>query len=266
MNTKIYFEERRFSMFKKFLSSVGIGAAKVDTKIHRSSFFPGETIEGVVTIKGGSTDQDVDAIYLKLMSEYEDELNDKKINVAVDLEKFLLQDSFTIAADENKEIPFSFKIPHDVPATLGKTRVWVQTGLDIKMAVDPQDRDYIEIQPHPLVGAFIESAKQLGFSLREVDCEKAPAAFRKRFPFVQEFEFKAYSGEFARKLDELEAVFYLSENKAEVLLQIDRKVRGLSSFLAESLGMDESYVRFSYSKEDTGDLTNTLANMIRKYA
>lgn len=261
----MYFEERGVSMFKKILSSVGIGAAKVDTQLHQTSFFPGETIEGVVTIKGGSTDQNVDAIYLKLMSEYEDKLNDKKINIAVELEKFLLQDSFTIAADENKEIPFSFQIPYDVPVTLGKTRVWVQTGLDIKMAIDPQDRDYIKIQPHPLIKAFIQSAEQLGFSLREVDCEKATAAFRKRFPFVQEFEFKAYSGEFARKLDELEAVFYLSENQAEVLLQIDRKVRGLSSFLSESLGLDESYARFSYSKEDTSDLTNRLATIIRKY-
>ena len=253
-------------MFKKFFSSVGIGAAKVDTKLYKTSFIPGESIDGVVTIKGGSVDQDVDSIYLTLMSEYEDEFDDKKIRRSVALEKFLLTNSFTIVAEESKEIPFNFTLPYDVPATLGKTRVWIQTGLDIKMAADPQDRDYIEIQPHPLVGAFIKSAEQLGFSLRKVDCEKAPAAFRKRLPFVQEFEFKAYSGEFARKLDELEAVFYLSENKAEVLLQIDRKVRGLSSFLAESLSLDESYARFSYTKDEIGGLTTTLANIIRKYS
>ena len=134
----MYFEERGVSMFKKILSSVGIGAAKVDTQLHQTSFFPGETIEGVVTIKGGSTDQNVDAIYLKLMSEYEDKLNDKKINIAVELEKFLLQDSFTIAADEKKEIPFSFQIPYDVPVTLGKTRVWVQTCL---LYTSPSPRD-----------------------------------------------------------------------------------------------------------------------------
>ena len=58
------------------------------------------------------------------------------------------------------------------------------------MAADPQDRDYIEIQTHPLIDAFISSAEKLGFSLRKVDCEKAPVAFRKRLPFVQEFEFK----------------------------------------------------------------------------
>jgi sporulation-control protein len=34
-------------MFKKFLSSIGIGAARVDTKLSKAQYAPGETVEGI---------------------------------------------------------------------------------------------------------------------------------------------------------------------------------------------------------------------------
>jgi sporulation-control protein len=177
----------------------------------------------------------------------------------------LLTESFTIAANEDKVVPFQMKIPYEAPATLGRTRLWIQTGLDIKMAIDPQDKDFLEIQPHPLVTGFIDAAQRLGFQLRQVDCEKTPSYFKNGLPFVQEFEFKPITGEFARKLDELEAVFQLTENEARVLLQVDRRARGFSSFLAESLNMDESFVKFSFKQSDLSTLDRTLGDMIRKY-
>ena len=253
-------------MFKKLLSSVGIGAAKVDTRLYKTSYTVGEALEGVVTIQGGDVEQEIDSIYLSLLSEYEDEINDKKVRKTVVLEKCQLQQSFTIGVNENLEIPFSFDIPYSTPATLGKSKVWVRTGLDIKMAIDPQDNDYIEIKPHPLVVNFLQAVDQLGFKLRKVDCEKAPLSMRNKMPFVQEFEFKPNRGEFARKLDELEAVFTVSGNRVDVLLQVDRKARGLGGFLSEALEMDESYVRFSYSQADVPALPETIANIIRKYS
>lgn len=253
-------------MFKKLLSSVGVGAAKVDTKLYKTSYTVGEKLEGVVMIQGGQVEQEIDNIYLSLLSQYEDEVDDTKIMRTAVIEKFELLQAFTIGVNEQKEVPFSFQIPYSTPATLGKTNVWIQTGLDIKMAVDPQDRDYIKIKPHPLVEDFLHAVERLGFKLRKVDCEKAPASFRNRVPFVQEFEFKPYSGEFARKLDELEAVFTVSENQVDVLLQVDRRARGLGGFLAEALEMDESYVRFSYSRADVPSLPETIANTIRKFS
>lgn len=253
-------------MFKKLLSSVGIGAAKVDTQLTKTNFIVGEKLEGIVLIQGGQVDQEIDSIYLSLFTEFEDEIDDKKITRTAVIEKFELLHAFTISANETKEIPFSFMIPYVTPATLGKTNVWVQTGLDIKMAVDPQDRDYIKINPHPLVTEFLQAVENLGFRLRKVDCEKAPMAMRNRIPFVQEFEFKPYRGEFAGRLDELEAVFTVSDHQVDVLLQVDRRARGFGGFLAEALEMDESNVRFSYSRADVPSLSETIAGIIRRYS
>lgn len=252
-------------MFDKLLSSIGIGAAKVDTRLAKKSYTVGETIEGEVFIKGGKNEQDIDNIYLTLMTDYVVEVDDKKVRRSVALDKILLTERFTIASNEEKVVPFQIKVPYEAPVTMGSTRVWIQTGLDIKMAIDPQDKDFLEIKPHQLVREFIDAAGRLGFRLRQVDCEKTPSYFRNGLPFVQEFEFKATSGEFARKLDELEAVFQLTENEARVLLQIDRRARGFSSFLAESLNMDESFVKFTFNKSDIGTLDRTLGDLIRKY-
>ena len=252
-------------MFDKLLTSIGIGAAKVDTRLSKGSYVVGETIEGNVLIKGGNSEQDIDNIYLTLMTDYEVEVDDRKVRRSFALGKFLLTESFTIGVNEEKVVPFKMEIPYNTPATMGRTRVWIQTGLDIKKAFDPQDKDFLEIKPHPLVTGFIEAARRLGFRLHQVDTEKAPSFFKNGLPFVQEFEIKPTSGEFARKLDELEAVFQLSENEARVLLQIDRRARGLSSFLAESLNMDESYVKFSFSKSDIGTLDRKLGDLIRQY-
>ena len=163
-------------------------------------------------------------------------------------------------------MPFSIPVPLNTPVSIGKSQVWVQTGLDIKSAVDPQDRDPLEVRAHPLVDGFVVSAQRLGFRLYQVDCEKSD--FRNAgngLPFVQEFEFKTVGGEFHGRLDELEAVFLLSDAGARVMLQIDRRARGLASMLSESMGMDESYTSISYSQADLVRLDALLAAAIRRY-
>ncbi|NQD67677.1 sporulation protein, partial [Bacillus haikouensis] len=45
------------SFFNKVFASFGIGAATVDTKLEKSSYKAGETANGVVEIRGGSTSQ-----------------------------------------------------------------------------------------------------------------------------------------------------------------------------------------------------------------
>lgn len=49
---------------------------------------------------------------------------------------------------KKKEIDFQFLLPVHTPPTIGKTKVWIQTGLDVPNAVDPKDRDYINVEPH----------------------------------------------------------------------------------------------------------------------
>lgn len=253
-------------MLNKLLQSIGIGSARVDTILFDRSCVPGGTVQGEVRIYGGRAPQDIKSIYLSFMTDYEVEVDDRTSRCSVELAHVRLSDRFTVQAGQELTMPFNLMVPLCTPATLGKSRVWIRTGLDIKSAVDPQDHDALEVRPHPLVEAFIASARRLGFHLYQVDSEKA--GYRNAgsgLPFVQEFEFKPVCGEFCGRLDELEAVFELNGSSARVMLQVDRRVRGLASFLSESMGLDESYTGFAYGASDLPHLDDMVAQAVRRY-
>lgn len=255
------------SFFNKVFASVGIGSAKVDTKLENDTLTAGEQVRGVVEIQGGNVEQKVDEIYLTLNTTYIKESDDKKYTVSAMIDRFRLVDSFTISPNERKEIPFSFQLPTDTPISIGRTRIWVATGLDIKNAVDPTDKDYISVVPNALVSAVFQAVEELGFRMREADCQEAPYRLRKRLPFIQEFEFVPTSGPFRGKLDELELVFHdITDNQMDVYMQVDRRARGLGGFLSESLGTDETNVRISVSKSDIPNLRSKLQSVIERYS
>ncbi|MNR46493.1 Sporulation-control protein spo0M [compost metagenome] len=87
-------------------------------------------------------------------------------------------------------------------------------------------------------------------------------------PFVQEFEFVPTS-QFRGQLDELEILFFPDEDGVDLLLQIDRKARGLAGLFAEATGTDESFVRVRFERHEldatTTDIAGTLADLIRDY-
>lgn len=261
-------ERKKMSFFNKVLASVGIGSAMVDTRLEKNTFFPGELVKGIVVVKGGNIDQSIDEIELSLNTSYLKERDDHKYTVTACIERFRITEPFTVYKNETKEIPFTFHMPYDIPLSLGKSKVWVTTGLAIRNAVDPTDKDYINIAPTPLVSAVLKSIEQLGFWLREVECEEAPHRLRRRFPFVQEFEFVPHGGPFQGRLDELEMIVYPSSDadQIELLLQVDRRARGLGGVLAEALDIDETYVRLTVSNLDIPYLTQKLQNIIQKYS
>ncbi|WP_079509433.1 sporulation protein [Mesobacillus jeotgali] len=254
------------SFFNKVFASVGIGAAKVDTKLEKDRVMPGEEVRGVVEIRGGNTEQKIDDIYLSLHTTYIKESDDRKYTATAQIDRFRLTQSFIIQENETKEIPFSFRLPLEMPLTLGRTKVWVSTGLDIKNAIDPGDKDYLMVVPNQLMQGVFNAVSDLGFRLREADCEQAPRHLRRNLPFIQEFEFVPSSGPFRGRLDELELVFYPnSENEVEILMQVDRRARGIGGFLSEAMGMDETYVRMNIHASDLPSLQHTLQNAIGRY-
>jgi sporulation-control protein len=254
------------SLFNKALASIGIGSAQVDTKLEADKVTPGGEIRGVVHIKGGNTEQRVDEIYLGLNTSYLKESNDRKFNVPVVIDRFRLNEPFSIGPGETKDIPFSFVLPLDVPISIGRTKIWVTTALDIKNAVDPSDKDYLQVIPDRLMDSVLNVVEDLGFRLREADCEQAPYRLRKRLPFIQEFEFVPVMGSFRGRLDELELVFFpVSDNETEVFMQVDRRARGLGGFLSEALEMDESNIRFSVTTSDLPGLRQKLDSIINRY-
>ncbi|MFX3623203.1 MAG: sporulation protein [Ectobacillus sp.] len=253
-------------MFQKFLASVGIGAAKVDTVIQQEQCFAGEEVKGIIKITGGSIGQKIDSIYLTLSTSYIREIDDRKISATYVLDKFRITDPIVLQAGEKREIPFSFILPAETPVTFGLKKVWVHTGLDIKNSIDPSDTDYIEVLPSSLLSKVIEAVQQLGFRLRQAECEEVPHRLRKRVPFAQEFEFIPISGPYYRKLDELELlVFPHSRDELEIIMEIDRKARGLAGLFSEALDMDETRVRLYVTPSNLSNLTKRLDETIAKY-
>jgi sporulation-control protein len=255
------------SFFNKVFASVGIGSAAVDTKLEKDTYMPGETVNGVVEIRGGKVEQQVDEIYLTLNTTYLRESDDKKYTVTAEIERFRITTPFVIRANEKKDIPFTFQLPFDTPLSIGRSKIWVTTGLDIKGGVDPSDKDYLKVVPNPLMSAVFNAIDNLGFRIREADCEEAPRRLRGRLPFVQEFEFVPTSGLFRGRLDELEVVFFPSGNGSlDIMFQVDRRARGLAGLFSEAMGADETNVRLSVSTTDIPNLQQKIQSVIQRYS
>ncbi|QYR22979.1 sporulation protein [Paenibacillus sp. sptzw28] len=255
-------------MFNRLLASIGIGAAQIDTLLEKTRYAPGETINGVVRIKGGSVEQRIEAISLSVMTEYLKESGDNKYYKHGEVARFHVSAPFMLQSGENREVPFSFVLPENTPLSIGRTPVWVKTELDIRGGVDPGDNDRIEVVPTPQIRTVFEALELLDFRLRKADCEHS-YKHGGQLPFVQEFEF-APGGQFRGRLDELEVMFLGgSDGGLELLLQIDRRARGLSSFLSEALDMDESFVRIRLSGRELEagpqGVAKLLADTIARY-
>ena len=250
------------SLLKRVLSSVGIGAAKVDTVLINERFRPGDLLEGTVYINGGDVEQQIDAIYFSVHTTYEVETDDGTTTRTATLAKHQLSDNLTVEPGQQYELPLSFQLPWHTPLTVARTQVWLQTGLDIKQAIDPGDKDIIDVVPDDRIVALFDALQSLGFTLYQSDCEQAPARWRRRQPFVQEFEFKPTQGRFRGVLDELELICFTDQHQVEIWLEVDRKARGLGSLLSEMMELDESLVQMTYTDADPDALRDRLEQLI----
>ncbi|WP_284642895.1 sporulation protein [Paenibacillus silviterrae] len=255
------------SFFKKMMASVGIGSATVDTRLESVEVVIGEELRGVVAIRGGQLEQQIDNIYLYIKTHYIKEENDTKVTKEAEVAKYLITEGFVLKPNETREIPFAVPVPDRTPVSYRSTRVWLETGLDIKMALDPTDRDYMEVRASDSMQVILDALDVLGFRLREVTNEYAPR-LGMGLPFVQEFEFVPTS-KFRGSLDELEVLFFPRGDDLELYMQIDRKARGLRGIFAEAMEMDESFIRFtipgSELRHGAYEAADRLEQLIARY-
>lgn len=252
-------------MLKKILSTIGIGGARVDTKLDTSHFRQGSVVTGEIVVVGGSVEQSINDIYLAVRTKYKTETNDHTHWVNTTIEKDRVVEQFVIQPEETKVIPFSFVLPKQTPITIGyNSKVWIETELDIKNAVDHKDIDYITVDPCQEIEEVFKTVESLGFSLREAEVKHNRKVLKyHKAPFVQEFEFVPVSGSFRGVLDEIELEFHTqSENEIVVLMQIDKISRGLSGMFQEALDLDEKYVRFVINSDKIELISDTVRNII----
>lgn len=243
-------------MIGKVLASFGLGSAKVDTRLQKATYRQGEIVRGDIFIQGGKTEQTIDSIYMYLtLQNYLDEQQDEYI-----LDEILLTDPFTIGAHDTKVIPFQFQLPLDTPVTTGGSAIYLKTGLDVKMAVDPDDHDGFEVLPSLLVDRILKVTEQIGFQLHSVEFDHE--MFHARHPFVQKFKLTP-QGEYVEIIDDIKFIFYPSPHEMDVIIQVDNKARDLKSSVEEILQMDERVVRFTIANEET-NLLPLIESQIQK--
>ena len=163
-------------MFKKILATVGIGAAKVDTILQTEHLQPGQKFSAEILIQGGDVEQEISGLDLALMTKVKVEGEDGDYFTNHVIESWHIVDKCTVAAGELKSIPFEARLHSETPITelnqgLNQTQVWLATGLNIDMALDPTDKDPIYVYPNDAVRTFMQAMERCGFSLVKSDVE-----------------------------------------------------------------------------------------------
>lgn len=240
----------------KLLSSVGIGSAEVDTILPTDTVVPGQSLDARVEVEGGSAEQEVERVDFALVTEYRTEEGYARATVT----RFGLAENFAIAPDEERTERVTVDVPYRTPLTMGRTDVWVKTGLEIDWALDPTDEDYLEVRPDDRLAALIDAVEDLGFSFHTADVMSSSRGGFTARSFVQDLEFRPRSGQFRGRLDELELVPMPSAESVEVVVGVDDR-GGLFEELNER---DDSGRSLTFDHADADRLADDLAGLIEE--
>ena len=254
------------SFLQKALATIGIGAAKIDTRLSRPSFRAGEKVEGTIMIMGGNVDQEIDTIFLSLLTNYTRESNERFYHDLATIDKIKISEPFTVLKNEIIEVPFTFPLALSVPVTLGETKVWVKSGADIKHAVDPSDEDTIIIKPSTFMSEILESILSLGFKINTARCLEASSRIKKHQQYVQEFVFEPTVKEWIGKIDDLEVIFFAeTEEVYELMIEVNRKSEKANHYRLNEID-DESIVLLRGRRDEFAGFQERLKQVIDQYS
>ncbi|MFB6161118.1 MAG: sporulation protein [Haloferacaceae archaeon] len=244
---------------KKVLASIGIGNASVDTVLPSETVRPGDSVDADVHITGGNVEQEVGRIRFEVETRYRTDEGYRE----ADVDRYAIADDLTIEPDREETRSVTLDIPHTTPVTVGGVDVWIETELDIDLAVDPEDTDYLDVRPTPRLQAVFDAMDDLGFSLRNSECEADPRGrYATGRPFVQEFEFRANAGPFRGDLDEVELVARPGPEELALFVEVDRR-GGLLSEMAET---DERRATTTVATTDVDAVRDDLEALIERHA
>ncbi|WP_419174292.1 sporulation protein [Desulfosediminicola sp.] len=219
-------------MFKKLFARLGVGSASVDAVLTTEYFEPGGLVEGRVEIKAGEVEQEVAAITIKLMTIAERESDDESEELNHTIASHKVADALLLKPGENREVPFSFPLHMETPVTVldvGKNhcKVWLETALDIELALDPTDRDYLNVHPTPVMQHLITAMIDKGFKMVKADVEEGflnGGSYTSESGCYQEIEFKPKA--FFSGVREVEISFVPQADCTHVLIELNRTFAG----------------------------------------
>ncbi|HYX32313.1 MAG TPA: sporulation protein [Oligoflexus sp.] len=237
-------------VFGRILASVGIGGAKVDTKISNPNLSPGGMLRGTVNLLGGAVDQAIERIDIALETYAKREVNDGETQLSVVIGAETVASAFQIRAGQTLEIPFEVRVPWDIPLNYlyqqdMPVSIFLRTHVHLANAVDSGDRDPVRVSPLPAQQLVLDAMARMGFRLTKVDVEYGQITGA-RLPFFQEIEFRPGSN-YAGRFNEVEVTFVNRPQDMDVILEVDRRARGFQAFLG---GHEDQIRRFRVAYAD----------------
>ncbi|MBC9783953.1 sporulation protein [Heliobacterium chlorum] len=243
-------------MLKKLMATIGFGAAKVNLVLNGADFRIGDNVNGVVRIQPGSIDQTIKNITIHFMMEFRKE--DQTYVHKVDLLKL---PGLNIRAGEGLiEIPLQYRIPWHIPITRHGIHYYFTTELDIDMALDPSDKDYVRIYPDGAMETVMRSFEMIGFREKYASGELDQHG--------QEFEYIP-TGFLAGQVEEVEVHYRHEPAGLRLYMEIDKRLRGISGFLASRLDLNEKksslFMPYENIAQCTGEQISATATLLQNY-
>lgn len=246
-------------MFKKFLAGLGIDGVKVNFEIENNVIELGGLVSGKVFVSGGAVDQIIEEITIALEVSSRYKAGDQIRQVHQEIASGIIASHLIVKANSPKiSFPIQFELPFNIPISTSYTKYQIRTNLDMPNALDAKDIDEIIIRPNHYVQCLLDAIGLLGFRSKAES-----GSFNGRFQLFEYVPTKLLKG----KLDELEVYFEAQEDRVNIMLQIDKKVRGLFASVIDDLDLDERHVSFCLSEDQLGSSQQTadiLARIIQQ--
>lgn len=216
-------------VFKKMMRRFGVGGPSVDTVLTNPNTRPGLALQGLVNIVGGDHDVVIEHVALGLVTRVEVESGDSQYDSTVEFHRVPVAGTFTLAAGEQRQIPFTFPVPWETPVTdvygqrLPGMTMGLRTELAVAKAVDKGDLDAVFVHPLPAQERILEAFNRLGFRFKNADLERGRIqGVNQTLPFYQEIEFWP-APQYANGINELELTFVTDPHGVDVILEFDKR-------------------------------------------
>lgn len=250
---------------QKMFSSMGAASPSVDTVLTSAEVSPGGVLSGEVHVDGGSNDSEVEFVGVGLIGAVETEDGEE----IVEVDQVDLADGFFLEAGGRYTVPFSLKLPWDLPLThmygqrLDRMQLGIRTELGLYGERDKGDMDEIIVRPLHAQAVIFDALERGGFSfvgaeleLGELDIE----GVEQSLPCFQEIEFvppRRYAG----KLDEIDLTFVAGSRSMEVVLFIGKR-----GGILHAAGEEVQVFTVRYSEVDEIDWVGQLDDWIAEAA
>jgi sporulation-control protein len=249
---------------KKFLASLGFGAAKVDLQLEQNYVTMGEQVNGKVVVNAGDVEQKSDGLTIsfQLSSHYKRGDYTQFVQETVATIP-ITTNSFTLQPGERLEFPFSFVCPTGLPISSVTTHYYFATDLHLKQAIDAHDKDYIEVLPRGILLNFIEAFRELGFRHRA-------ESYTGNKHGEQIIEFLPTQWLYG-KFDEIVFSYYTktAEQRIAGRFELDKRTHGLLGALADELDLDEKKGMYSFDRYQLSSVDQaikTIQNFITNHS